>query len=58
MYTYFSILQLKALTLLDRMSLSCPELTRTQLEAVARTALASKVSCLICGVLLARCTFI
>lgn len=36
--------QIKAMDLLEKMAIPCPDLTRAQLEAVARTALASKVA--------------
>ena len=35
--------QVKALTVLEKMSIDCKTLTRPHMEAIARTALASKV---------------
>ncbi|XP_018014800.1 T-complex protein 1 subunit zeta [Hyalella azteca] len=40
----FDIAKLKAMDVLKKMSIPCPDLTREQLEAVAHTALASKVA--------------
>lgn len=40
----FDIAKIKALDVLKKMSIPCTDLSRDQLEAVARTALASKVS--------------
>jgi len=40
----FDIAKLKALTVLDKMAINCEKLDRKQMEAVARTALASKVA--------------
>jgi len=40
----FDIAKVKALTVLEKMSIDCKTLTRPQMEAIARTALASKVS--------------
>jgi len=40
----FDIAKLKAISVLDKMSVTCETLSRTQLEAIAHTALASKVA--------------
>jgi len=40
----FDIAKLKALTMLEKMAIKCESLSREQMEAVARTALASKVA--------------
>lgn len=40
----FDIAKIKAMDLLQKMAIPCPDLSRAQLEAVARTALASKVA--------------
>jgi len=40
----FDIAKIKAMDMLKKMSIPCPNISREQLEAVARTALASKVS--------------